>query len=470
MSTPQSLDQGPRIYNLFPLLVGKIPNWEVHLDRINEMGFNWIYLNPINYPGFSGSLYSIKDHFTLNSKFAVDERDAKTWNSFKEFVKIAHEKDIKIMMDLVINHTAIDAVAESKDQKIFKKSWYKKKFALIEKRTNHIIRFFEDDEDPVINEYPPEEFKLEKRIANPFAIDPADANKITIWGDLAELSYEGDHVDNLMNYWKKLLHFYTDLGLDGYRCDAAYKIDPEIWTDLIDYTKIMNPSAIFWAETLGCTLKECARISDQFDFIASSSKYWDFTKEWALEQYNSFRKLAPTISFPESHDTKRLARESDGNRELQEFRYLFACFFSAGVQIPIGYEFGFKKKLSVTDTDPSDWEEPRWDLTDKIKQINDLKKKYLSLNQDGPMEQFEYPDLAVLLLKKQDLQEEQSMILIYNKDWHNNHQVVIDDLKEQFEIKKDLYKISLTGTELIYGEKGLEIELLPNGYILFHEK
>src|SRR6056297_2494187 len=123
MSTPQSLDQGPRIYNLFPLLVGKIPNWEVHLDRINEMGFNWIYLNPINYPGFSGSLYSIKDHFTLNSKFAVDERDAKTWNSFKEFVKIAHEKDIKIMMDLVINHTAIDAVAESKDQKIFKKSW-----------------------------------------------------------------------------------------------------------------------------------------------------------------------------------------------------------------------------------------------------------------------------------------------------------------------------------------------------------
>ena len=27
------------IYNLFPLLVGPIPRWEKHLDRIAAMGF-----------------------------------------------------------------------------------------------------------------------------------------------------------------------------------------------------------------------------------------------------------------------------------------------------------------------------------------------------------------------------------------------------------------------------------------------
>ncbi len=60
----------PRMYNLFPRLVGSIDKWDAHLIRIGNMGFNWIYVNPINYVGFSGSLYSIKDYFKLNPRFA----------------------------------------------------------------------------------------------------------------------------------------------------------------------------------------------------------------------------------------------------------------------------------------------------------------------------------------------------------------------------------------------------------------
>lgn len=30
------------IYNLFPPLLGPIPRWEEHLDRIARMGFTWI--------------------------------------------------------------------------------------------------------------------------------------------------------------------------------------------------------------------------------------------------------------------------------------------------------------------------------------------------------------------------------------------------------------------------------------------
>ena len=48
------------IYNLFPPLAGTFPQWEKHLDRIAGMGFTWIFLNPINTPGLSGSLYAVK--------------------------------------------------------------------------------------------------------------------------------------------------------------------------------------------------------------------------------------------------------------------------------------------------------------------------------------------------------------------------------------------------------------------------
>ena len=59
----------PVIYNLFPRLVGDMTRWPEHARRARDMGFNWIFINPIQYPGFSGSLYAIKDLYRLNPLF-----------------------------------------------------------------------------------------------------------------------------------------------------------------------------------------------------------------------------------------------------------------------------------------------------------------------------------------------------------------------------------------------------------------
>ena len=61
---------GPRIYNLFPLLAGPVPAWKGHLDRVAAMGFDWLYVNPFHYPGFSGSLYAVKDFYRLHPLLA----------------------------------------------------------------------------------------------------------------------------------------------------------------------------------------------------------------------------------------------------------------------------------------------------------------------------------------------------------------------------------------------------------------
>ena len=44
----------------------------VVFDRAAEMGFDWIFVNPIQKPGRSGSLYSIADYFQINPRF-VDQ-------------------------------------------------------------------------------------------------------------------------------------------------------------------------------------------------------------------------------------------------------------------------------------------------------------------------------------------------------------------------------------------------------------
>src|SRR5215213_9783607 len=53
-----NLASGPRIYNLFPLLVGTISAWRAELPRIAAMNFDWVYGNPFHETGRSGSLYA----------------------------------------------------------------------------------------------------------------------------------------------------------------------------------------------------------------------------------------------------------------------------------------------------------------------------------------------------------------------------------------------------------------------------
>ena len=57
------------IYNLFPPLAGTFGNWESHIERAADMGFDWIFVNPIQKPGQSRSLYSIADYFRINPRF-----------------------------------------------------------------------------------------------------------------------------------------------------------------------------------------------------------------------------------------------------------------------------------------------------------------------------------------------------------------------------------------------------------------
>src|SRR6185437_15390286 len=111
---------------------------------------------------------------------------------------------------------------------------------------------------------------------------------------------------------------------------------------------------------------------------------------WLKEQYDLYRRVARTITFPESHDTERLATElaQMGITETPRIeaayrqRYVFAAAFSTGVLMPIGYEYGFRKKLDVVTTRPSDWEKPLFDLSEFIAETNKVKASIPALNEE----------------------------------------------------------------------------------------
>ena len=78
--------------------IGDLKGIENKLDYISNMGFNGIWLTPINetttYHG-----YDVVDYYKINPQFGdIDD--------LKSLVNKAHQKDINIIIDLVINHSS----------------------------------------------------------------------------------------------------------------------------------------------------------------------------------------------------------------------------------------------------------------------------------------------------------------------------------------------------------------------------
>jgi glycosidase len=79
---------------------GDLEGISEHLDYLKDLGITTIWLNPVQenrMPGGSYHGYSITDYYKIDPRFGSNEE-------FRAFVKSAHEKGLKIVMDMVLNH------------------------------------------------------------------------------------------------------------------------------------------------------------------------------------------------------------------------------------------------------------------------------------------------------------------------------------------------------------------------------
>ncbi len=410
------------IYNLFPRLAGKFENWEPHLARAAAMGFEWVFVNPIQKTGRSGSLYSIADYFIINKDFLNQTAQTSPKEQVQAMVAQAEAHGLSMMIDLVINHCAVDSV--------------------------------------LLKEHPDWFLHEGKKIANPFCVE-ADGTK-TIWYDLAQFDHAHSSARaELLEYCIELVLYLVSLGFRGFRCDAAYQLPNSVWAELIRRVRQLHPDTVFIAETLGCSPEQTKNTAAAgFDAIFNSSKWWDFSGDWLLDQYNLTRQVVPSISFPESHDTERLFSESGGNPHLLQQRYLFAALFATGVMIPIGFEYGFRSRLDVVNTRPEQWEAPNVDLTHFIAQINQIKQTYPVFRSEGEIQRIETDNAAILLLHKRDPMSKGEALLAINKDPWNRQYLRVNDLYRHLHTAMPLLDVS-PEWPMDYLPTPFEFELAP---------
>jgi starch synthase (maltosyl-transferring) len=239
-----------------------------------------------------------------------------------------------------------------------------------------------------------------------------------VWGDLAQFDHRHTRdAEGLYRYCVGVVEHLLGLGFEGFRCDAAYQVPRSFWHRLIREVKSRHHGTCFVAETLGCSADQTLDTARAgFDYVFNSSKWWDFQGWWLIEQYDLIREATRSISFPESHDTPRLCQETNGNVSALKQRYLFAALFSAGVMMPMGYEFGFRKALHVVNTTPADWEKGEVDLTSFITKVNAIKKGYGVFQEESPTSIFPCQNPNVLLMWKASVKHKDEALLILNKD------------------------------------------------------
>ncbi|MGN2339307.1 glycoside hydrolase family 13 protein [Clostridium cagae] len=79
--------------------IGDIRGIIEKLEYLRELGIDVIWLSPVYKSPNDDNGYDISDYKDIMTEFG-------TMNDFDELLKSAHEKGIKIMMDLVVNHTS----------------------------------------------------------------------------------------------------------------------------------------------------------------------------------------------------------------------------------------------------------------------------------------------------------------------------------------------------------------------------
>jgi starch synthase (maltosyl-transferring) len=379
------------LYNLFPLMAGPFSRWNDHFQRAARMGFDWVFINPIQQLGASRSLYSIADYFRFNPALLDPASPASPEDQVRQMTQAAHDAGLKVMIDLVINHCAIDA--------------------------------------PLTREHP-EWFVRDShgRVANACC---QHNGQTVVWNDLAQFDHSHTRdPEGLYQYCCRVVEHLLKLGFDGFRCDAAYQVPRHFWHRLIRDIAGRHPKTCFAAETLGCSAdqtRETARAG--FDYVFNSSKWWNLRDLWLIEQYNLVRETTQSISFPESHDTPRLSEEVGGNIEALKQRYLFSALFSAGVMMPMGFEYALRKPLHVVQTTPADWTPNGTDLSPYIASVNAIKRNHEVFREESPTTILPFHNPNILLLWKASAKKKGEALLILNKDTHGHQEFHTDHFR-----------------------------------------
>jgi glycosidase len=209
------------VYEIFPRQFspgGNLAGITAKLDELHDLGVTVLWTMPIHpigekfRKGEFGSPYSIRDYYAIDPAYG-------TLADYKKLVAGAHQRGLKVFMDLVANHTAWDSVMMTN------KNFYK-----------------QDAKGNVISPVPE-------------------------WSDVAGLNYANAELRRYMIAMRKF--WISEAGVDGFRCDAAPMIPLDFWEQARTELEAFKPGIVLLEEG-----EQAEFLTKAFDFDYSWKLMW----------------------------------------------------------------------------------------------------------------------------------------------------------------------------------------------------
>ena len=261
-----------------------------------SLGVEGIWLSPIH-PSPSYHKYDVKDYYEVDPKFG-------TLEDLKELIALCKSRNVQLILDLVINHTSSQH------------PWF------LKFREAHVTG---NTADPYYNYY---SYASDQSANATFCALPGTAEYYegNFSHEMPELNFDNPVVrEEMVNVAK----FYLELGVDGFRFDAAKYIyygneekNVEFWKWYMEQLRAIKPDLYAVAEVwdgdpitypyfaaLNCFNFSMSQASGQIARAARGgyvSSYTEYVQQYIAE-IQSRNPAAMPITFIANHDMDRTA-------------------------------------------------------------------------------------------------------------------------------------------------------------------
>ncbi|MDJ0363811.1 alpha-amylase family glycosyl hydrolase [Hymenobacter sp. H14-R3] len=361
---------------------------DLALTKIKEMGVSHVWYTGIlehatmtAYPaaglpaddadvvkGRAGSPYAVKDYYDVDPDLAVNK--AKRMDEFESLIQRTHAHGLKLIIDFIPNHVARSYHSNAKPDGVVdlgEKDDKTKSFA-----PNNNFYYLPGEHFVVPAGYNPlgalkgpgEDGKYAEFPAKATGNDVFTATpKIDDWFETVKLNYGVDyqhnralHFEPVPDTWKKMrdiLVYWTEKGVDGFRCDMAEMVPVEFWAYVIPELKKVKPTLVFIGEAYNAKEYSTYLTKGHFDFLYDKVGLYDglrrlmrqegttedITQAWKTESRGFGSHM---LRFLENHDEQRIASKefATNPRRAIPAMTVSATLGSGPVMLYMGQEVG----------------------------------------------------------------------------------------------------------------------------------
>lgn len=356
---------------------------------IDTLGCRIIHLLPVNpvpttYARFGrfGSPYACEDLTAIDPALVEFDRRTTGIDQFRELTYAVHARGARVFLDVVTNHTGWGSTLQE----------------------NHPDWFLRDHQG--------------------YFVSPG-AWGVT-WEDLVEL----DHRSSAP--WDCLAEAFLTWcrrGVDGFRCDAGYKVPMPAWRYITARVHQEFPEAIFLLEGLGGSWEATENLLTEGGMQWAYSELFQNYTGSQIAHYldyalNQNRRVGLYVHYSETHDNDRLASRGRAWSILRNSLCALTSS-SGGYGFTCGVEWLAPEKINVHSSTGLAWNNPN-NLVLDLKRLNQLLLDHPCFFDNAKLTRLSHPDSAVLALRRDSAEGLDRVLILINSDVEHSQRVTID--------------------------------------------